>query len=180
MLHWFDDINLCFTDTDSLLYYIRGRDPYVVMKEHSDWFDFSEYPFEHPLYDPVNRKCLGKMKYELFSLCLEEFIGLRPKCYSLLFNGQVKNNFVINYDPAEKQVAKGTKKEVKKRYIRHRHYQDVVHNLSELHVTQNTIRSIKHDVGTYHQSRVALTGFDTKRWIQDDGMDIDAPLHKYR
>ena len=43
MLKWFDNIKLCFTDTDSLLYRIEGQNVYKVMKEHSDMFDFSEY-----------------------------------------------------------------------------------------------------------------------------------------
>ena len=72
MINWFSDIRLTFTDTDSLLYYICGQDLYVIMKEHSNWFVFSNYPFEHPLYDPVNKKRLGMMKDELSSLCLEE------------------------------------------------------------------------------------------------------------
>ena len=170
MLKWFDKISLAFTDTDSLLYRIEGVDPYEVMKEHAEWFDFSDYPFDHPLYDSSRKKEIGLMKDEMFSLCLEEFIGLRPKCYSLLFNGQVKNNVVINYDQAEKQVAKGTKKLIKKRHIRHSHYKDVVENLSQVYVTQNNILSREHNVGTYHQTRVALTAFDTKRWIQNDGI----------
>ena len=177
MLQWFNDIDLCFTDTDSLLYLIRGQCPYTVMEEHKEWFDNSDYPFDHPLYDVANKKKLGLMKDELFSLCLEEFIGLRPKCYSLLFNGQVKNNKVINYDQAEKQIAKGTKKMVKKRYIRHEHYRDVVTNLSQLYVKQNSIRSIQHDIGTFHQTRVALTAYDTKRWIEDDGIHTLAYGH---
>ena len=177
MLNWFDDIELCMTDTDSLLYYIRGKDPYKVMEENADWFDFSDYPYTHPLYDPVNKKVLGKFKDELFSLCLEEFIGLRPKCYSLLFNGQVKNNIIVNHTPSEKQVAKGTKRLVKKRFLRHQHYRDVVENLNQLFVTQNSIRSIQHDIGTYHQTRVSLTGFDTKRWIEEDGFHTLAYGH---
>ena len=177
MLQWYDDIQLCFTDTDSLLYLIRGQNPYAVMEKHKEWFDNSDYPLDHPLYDVTRKKKLGLMKDELFSLCLEEFIGLRPKCYSLLFNGQVKNNKVISYDQSEKQVAKGTKKMVKKRYIRHEHYRDVVTNLSQLYVKQNSIRSIQHDIGTFHQTRVALTAFDTKRWIAEDGVHTLAYGH---
>ena len=46
-------------------------------------------------------------------------------------------------------------------------------------MTQTTIRSIQHDIGTYHQSRVALTGFDTKRWIQDDGIACKQTLAQH-
>ena len=144
MLNWFSDISLNFTDTDSLLYTIKDQDVYAVMKEHEDEFDFSEYPFDHPCYDPKNKKVLGKFKDELLSLTLEDFIGLRPKCYSLKFRGVVEKNKVINLNTKEKQVAKGTKKSVKKRFLRHEHFLDVVENLTEVYVKQNIIQSRKH------------------------------------
>ena len=177
MLQWFDNIKLCFTDTDSLLYRIEGQNVYEVMKEHADMFDFSEYPFEHFCYDKKNKKVLGKFKDELFSLTLEEFIGLRPKCYSLLFYGKVENNIVINLDRGEKQVAKGTKKSMKKRHLRHNHFQDVLETLCRYYIKQNNFVSQKHLVGTYHQTKVSLTGFDTKRWIKDDGVETLAHGH---
>ena len=56
MMKWFKKIELCFTDTDSLLYRIEGQDVYKVMKEHSDMFDFSDYPYDHFCYDKKNKK----------------------------------------------------------------------------------------------------------------------------
>ena len=112
-----------------------------------------------------------------FFLTLEEFIGLRPKCYSLLFYGKVENNIVINLDRGEKQVAKGTKKSMKKRHLRHNHFQDVLETLCRYYIKQNNFVSQKHLVGTYHQTKVSLTGFDTKRWIKDDGVETLAHGH---
>ena len=140
-------------------------------------FDFSEYPFEHFCYDKKNKKVLGKFTDELLSLTLEEFIGLRPKCYSLLFYGKVENNMIIHLDRGEKQVAKGTKKSMKKRHLRHAHFQDVLKNLSRYYVKQNNFVSQKHSVGTYHQTKVSLTGFDTKRWIKDNDTETLAHGH---
>ena len=74
----------------------KPEDIYKDMNKNSDWYDFSEYPFEHPNYNTKNKKCIGKMKDELKGMILEEFIGLRPKCYSLLSRGSVKDN-VIEY-----------------------------------------------------------------------------------
>ena len=50
MKKWFENIDLCFTDTDSLLYLIEGQDPYKVLEEYTDYFDFSGYPPKHPCY----------------------------------------------------------------------------------------------------------------------------------
>ena len=159
-----NQLNLCFTDTDSLLYEIKTPDIYQDMLHE---YDFSDYPIDHPNFSSVNKKVIGKFKDELNSLPLEEFIGLRPKCYSLLFDGS-----------REKQTAKGTKSSVKKAFLKHKHYHDVLKNLSTVRVKQNVIRSKKHQLGSYHQNRVALTAFDTKRWICNDGINTLAFGHK--
>ena len=54
MLNWFSNISLKFTDTDTLLYTIQDLDVSAERKEHKDEFDFSEYPLDHPRYDPMN------------------------------------------------------------------------------------------------------------------------------
>ena len=117
-------------------------------------------------YDKTNKKVLGKFKDELNSLPLEEFIGLRSKCYSLLYDKD-----------KEKQTAKGTKSAVKRAYLRHHHYREVLDNLSTVRVKQNVIKSRHHQIGTYHQNKAALTAFDTKRWICDDGIHTLAYGH---
>ena len=74
-------------------------------------------------------------------------------------------------------MAKGTKKSMKKRHLRHAHFRDVLDNLCQIHIKQNIFVSQKHSIGTYHQSKVSLTAFDTKRWIQDDGIHTLAHGH---
>ena len=46
--------------------------------------DFSNYPQDHPLYDPSNKAVLNKFKDECAGRVVKEFIGLRSKCYSIL------------------------------------------------------------------------------------------------
>ena len=96
-------------------------------------------------------------------MTLKVFIGLRPKCYSLLFLGEVRNNQIIHTNAAEKQTAKGTKAGVKKICLRHNHYKDTLNNLSIVIVKQKVVKSKQHKIGTYHQNKVALTAFNTKR-----------------
>ena len=90
----------------------------------------------------------------------------------------MKKNNVVNMDIDQKLVAKSKKRAVVERHLRHEHYLDAVDNLNVTHVTQNNILSRDHLVGTYHQKRVSLTVFDTKRWIQDNGVDTLAYGHK--
>ena len=60
-----NDAQLCFTDTDSLLYDIKCDDIYGDMAEDIDKFDFSDYPVDHPLYNVMNKKVLTVYLYGL-------------------------------------------------------------------------------------------------------------------
>ena len=218
MSAWFDDIQLCFTDTgsdfyiflsrssihppslnliltyscrlirfvwkychflfsDSLLYEIGGADVYDVMGQHSEEFDLSDYPLDHPLYNTVNKKVIGKFKDELNSIALEEFVGCLPKCYSLLYTGQVAGNRVMDNDRHEKATAKSTKKCVRDRALTHETFRRVILDNAIIKVKQNTIQSKGHKLGTSHQQRIALTPYDTKRYILDDNIMTRAIGH---
>ena len=79
---------LCYMDTDSFILAIgdHSADPYF--KEHFDYFDFSDYPKNHPLYSAYNKKVPGKFKDELNGKCMTEFISLTPKVYAYKVHGE--------------------------------------------------------------------------------------------
>ena len=79
-----ENCTLLYTDTDSLLVDIKTNDVYKDMLETKDEYDFSDYPKDHPLYDETNKKVIGKMKDECAGTPIAEYIGLRPKLYSVL------------------------------------------------------------------------------------------------
>ncbi|KAK3735533.1 hypothetical protein QZH41_005010 [Actinostola sp. cb2023] len=111
-----NNATLLFTDTDSLCYNIKTEDIYEDMYEDLDLYDTSEYPRDHVLHSTVNKKVLGKMKDETHGLPIEEFVGLRPKMYSLLYHEEGRE--------VEKKTAKGVAKHVTTHRIRHTHYRD--------------------------------------------------------
>ena len=57
-LQHFPSSSLLFTDTDSFCVAVEHPDVYAEMAQFKDWFDFSEYPQDHPLYDDTNRKVI--------------------------------------------------------------------------------------------------------------------------
>ena len=59
-----ENIDLLFTDTDSLCYHIKNEDPYMIMYRNKEYFDLANYPKEHFLFDKTNNKVIGKMKNE--------------------------------------------------------------------------------------------------------------------
>ena len=79
-----DQLRLLFTDTDNLAYAVQTDNIYEDMASDAETrYDFSKYPLNHPLYDESNRKSLGFFKDELNSILMQEFIGLKPKCYAM-------------------------------------------------------------------------------------------------
>ena len=46
--------------------------------------DFSDYPQDSIFLDPANKKVVARMKDELRGKIISEFIGLKPKMYSLI------------------------------------------------------------------------------------------------
>ncbi|KMQ82568.1 hypothetical protein RF55_22538, partial [Lasius niger] len=92
---------LLFTDTDSLCYEIATKDIYKDIAQDQQLYDTSDYPTDHPLHNNTNKKILGKFKDELSGEIVEEFVGLKPKMYSL------------KTARMEKKTAKGVAKELK-------------------------------------------------------------------
>ena len=77
-------LRLLFTDTGSLAYAVKTNSIYEDMAtDASQRYDFSEYPYDHPLYDASNRKALGYFKNELNSIPMEELAcvsNAMPSC----------------------------------------------------------------------------------------------------
>ena len=69
------------------------------------------------------------------------------------------------------------RKNVKKGHIRHADFKDVLENMNQINVKQNNFVSREHVVGTYHQTKMSFTAYDTKRWIKDDGIHTLADGH---
>ena len=82
---------------------------------------------------------------------ITEFIGLKTKMYSY-----VKDN--------EKggRTAKGIKKNVIKNNIKHEDYKNTLINNEQMHHKMKTIRSQRHQLGSYEINKVSLSCFNDK------------------
>lgn len=81
------NLDLCYQDTDSLIYDIETDDVYKDMGQMKEWFDFSDYPKTHSLYDEINKKVIGKFTDELNGKQMVRFVGLKPKQYAFEIEG---------------------------------------------------------------------------------------------
>jgi len=154
---------LLYTDTDSLLILIETEDVYEDMKNNMDLYDTSEYLKEHPLHSNTNKKVLGKMKDEFAGTHIAEYVGLRPKMYSIL-----------KADEKNIKKAKGVKKSVVKKQITHEQYKETLFGAKQQSHGMNILRSDGHEIYGMHLNKISLSPFDSKRWIGDDGIHTKA------
>lgn len=139
-----NNAKLLFTDTDSLAYEIYSPDWYCDMSKHLDIYDTSNFPKTHPLYSAKNCKVLGKMKDECAAKVVEEFVGLKPKMYSMLYGYE---KVIKDEDGKEKikqmqgtiRKVKGVKKSVVEKHIKHQLYVDCLAKHSSFKHPMNLI-----------------------------------------
>ena len=161
-----DKAKLLFTDTDSLTYDIEADDVYQDFFNDKDKFDNSDYPESSPYFDKTNKKVIGVFKDEAAGIPICEFVGLRSKMYSYM-----KDNQEVG------KTAKGIKKNVIKKNIKHENYRDTLFNNKQMYHTMKTIRSNNHQLGSYELNKVSLSCFDDKRYIHNNGVTSYAYGH---
>ncbi|MEW8333911.1 MAG: hypothetical protein AB2692_23475 [Candidatus Thiodiazotropha sp.] len=157
---------LLYTDTDSLLLEIETEDVYEDMAKHQDLYDTSDFPKGHPLHSTENKKVLGKMKDECVGRGIAEYVGLRPKMYSILV-ASGKNI----------KTAKGVRKATVKKHIRHSQFKEALFEKQTFRHGMDVLRSECHRIYGQHLNKVSLSPFDSKRWIAKNGVDTLAYGH---
>ena len=118
------------------------------------------------IFDPVNKKVIGRMKNEVKGKIINEFGGLKSKMYSLVLVGSEKI-----------EKAKGVNKFVVKN-TRHKAYIDVLFSKCFVRHKMKRIQSKLHKIGTYDVCKISLSCFDDKRYILDDGINSLAYFHE--
>ena len=155
-----------FTDTDNFTYEIKAEDVCKDFWNDKDMFDNSDCQENSPYHCNTNKKVIGKFKVEACGIPITEFVGLKSKMYSY-----------IKSDEKGGKTAKGIKKNVIKNNIKHKDYKNVLLNNEQLHHKIKTIRSQKHQLGSYEINKVSLSCFDDKRYIHDNGISSYAYGH---
>lgn len=157
---------LIYTDTDSLLLEIQTEDVYQDIAKHADLYDTSDYPKEHILHSMVNKKVLGKMKDECAGRPIAEYVGLRPKMYSIL-----------ETSGSNIRKAKGVKRSVVKKHIRHEQYKEALFTKQTFRHGMDVLRSERHHIYGQRLNKVSLSPYDSKRWIAENGVETLAYGH---
>ena len=156
------DCSLLFTDTDNLVYEIKGNDSgYDKVFKDKELFDFSGYDKRSAYYDCVNEKVIGKMKDEMSGKITAEFVGLRSKMYS-----------IVTVDDEKLVRAKGVN-----RKLMHSEFKDVLFDKKVVRHCMKRILAKGNKIGSYDVCKISLSCFDDKRFVLDDGVNSLAYGH---
>ena len=132
------NVELLFTDTDSLTYEIKSENAYEEFFKWKDLFDFSNYLKDSKFFDDANKKVIGKMKDEYGRVIIDQFIGLKSKMYSIRkING------------SESTTAKGVNIATESS-----EFKDVLFNKKIIRHGMKRIQAKKHKIGTYEIGKI--------------------------
>ena len=136
--------------TNCLMYEIKTEDVYDEdFSSNKEMFDFSNYSTKSKYYDNSKKLVIRKMKDVTKGVAIEEFVGLKPKMYSLLI------------DNSEHKKAKAANRNVVAT-VSHSEYKDMLLNNKCVRHTMNRIQSKCHRIGTYGSNKISWSCFDGK------------------
>ena len=102
------------------------------------------------------------MKDEYGGAIIGEFIGLKPKMYS-----------IQKINCSESNTTKGVNIAAE-----FNEFKDVLLNKKVIRHKMKRIQVQKHKIGTYEIDKISLLFFDDKKYVLDDGVNILAYFHK--
>ena len=161
-----EKVEVLYSDTDSLVLNIETDDFFKdISGDVVEWFNTNDFPEDHPAVLeglPIvkeNKKKIGLMKDECGGKILTEWVALRPKLYSFLT------------ESGEKQKAKGLKKSIKNKSLRHENFLKCLRTGKSQTRKQCLFRSRDHHIFTENMVKVALSCDDDKRIVLENGID---------
>ena len=170
------NVSVLYTDTDSLVLEIETEDFFAdISADVPKWFDTNDFSPEHPAVlngmpiVPENKKKIGLMKDECCGAVMTEFVALKPKLYSFLTEEDEKVR--------EKQKAKGVKKCIIKKSLRHENFVKCLMTGQTQMRKQSFFRSREHHLFTENMTKLALNPRDDKRVVLENGIDTLALGH---
>ena len=87
---------------------------------------------------------------------------------------------LLMVDETNIRKAKGVKKNVIKKKIKHEQYKNVLFKKEQMWHGMKMLRSDGHEIYGIHVNKISLSPFDSKRWIADDGVNTKAYTARWK
>ena len=181
-------LQLCYMDTDSLVYHIKAEDFYSdIANDMEERCDTSGYVPDgyyvpgaaershRPLPIGKNKKVIGLMKDELGGTIMTEFLLLRPKLYSYK---KLDGSETPNGPHFMEDKCKGIKKCTVKKTLTFEDYKNCLFEDFTVYRSQLMFRSIRHEIFTLEVNKVALNKDNDEHIAKKNGISTLARGHK--
>ena len=152
------ELELILTDTDSLMFYVKGMTREELFKRLYAIMDFSNYPIDHPLYSKEVKAVPGFLKDENAGEKITEVVGLRSKCY--MYKVATGNTSI---------VCKGIGKSARNN-LSLEQYKSCIEDFNQIKSIMSVIRSKNHVLHTQKIRKLALSSTDDKRYLKYCGI----------
>lgn len=158
------EFKVLYSDTDSFIAEVPYH-PTDFFEKIKHLCDFSKYPPDHKLFSLENKHSLNFMKDETHGKhYISEFIGLRAKCYALKLKSFDKGS------EAEKLRCKGINRTTVKNHMKFAEYYTSLFKNKIFRKNNVSIKRKKFKLSTTVQRKIALSPFDSKRFIFNCGV----------
>jgi hypothetical protein len=174
-------VSILYIDTDCLCLYIRihENDYNQLMKTVlAEYFDFSNLPENHILFNTERMGKIGILKYETDGRVIKQFIALCGKCYTIsYFDGE---NITCK--------CKGIPNKVSKTFTVSDYIEGLIYPSIKVPGLKRSQRAKYRYIGvnphlrttyTFEVKKMVLNSLDSKRYIINDGLD-SLPLGHYK
>ena len=161
MMKEYSNVKLLFTDTDSFCYHITTENDLYKDIKGNKWYDFSNYLEVHNNFDETKHLIPGYFKDEFAGQPLLEFVGLRPKMYS-----------IQPLEGAKKATAKGADRKVRDEHLSHQEYKQSLFGEQQFTHSMVRIAQEKHKLYTVEMEKKSLSPFSDKKYITRNGDDF--------
>lgn len=138
--------NLCYMDTDCFIFSFNDHSFAPYLKQFPQFFDLSDYPQTHELFNQRNKKVPGVFKDELCGKNISEFVALTPKVYA----------YKIYETDEEEKKAKGVLSSIVKNELSFDMYKNVLFSKRVIIKPQQLFHVHLHNISTIRQNKVAL------------------------
>lgn len=165
-----DKCRVVYTDTDSFILAIETDDFYEDIRNNIDMFDTSNYSWPNDYnIELKNQGIDGLFKDELKGKIMIEIVGLRAKCYAIRIQNEAPHDLI--------KKSKGVKRSVVETKIKFEDFLKCFEEHREISCEQKTIRSMKHNLYSIEQKKIALSPCDDKRFVEKNKSDTLAWGH---
>ena len=168
-------IKLVLSDTDSFIYAVYTNDGYADLHSLRHHMDLAGYSDSGPLArfkDTSNKKVPGKFSDEKPTEIIREVIALKPKMYSLLTqplecskDHECSNSCLTRHSVTAKGISRAAQ-----RKISHQDYKNVLKKSEVTSCVNRSIRSFNRQLFSIEVKKQALSSFDDKKFILENGI----------